>query len=241
MRALAIALGIVLVAGVGWLFMSGDDESTGVSAASDDQPSSAAERRGQHSGPARDGRSQGPRRDGSLEQRVARLEDEVAMLRRQLAVRGRVALSGQPSTEDLADDPVLDDHVRGIVEDERERERERRNERRAERFEEIREEALDELVRTAGLTEQQRESIDGLWTTEAERIVPLIAEARAGERSFREIREELEGFRKQTDEAVAALLSDTQYETYEELRPRGPGRRRGQGRDGGPPAPPPGG
>jgi len=229
MRGIAIALALAIVAGVGWYVMSAteaeDAQETEVPEASAETPK--ARRRAEAS--ARGGDDFEPRRDGTLEQRVARLEDEVAMLRRQVAVRGRVALTGSSSVdaEALAEDPVLESHVRDIVEDERVQERERRDERRAERFEEFRREALDELVKVAGISENQRTSIDDLWSTESERIIPLITEARAGDRSFGEVRTEIEGIHKETDEAVAAMLSETQYESYEELRPRGPGGRRG--------------
>ncbi len=241
MRGVAIALALAVVAGAGWYVMSAGEaeepEAEDVAETST-KKSRAGRRRGDGSTGARARRDDfEPRRDGTLEQRVVRLEDEVAMLRRQLAVRGRVALGGSSSVdpEALADDPVLESHVRDIVEDERVQERERRDERRAERLAEFRTEALDELVKIAGITEDQRASIDGLWSTETERIIPLISEARAGDRSFREVREEIEGLHKETDEAVAAMLSETQYESYEELRPRGPGGGRGgRGGRGGP-------
>lgn len=241
MRGVAIALALTLTAGVGWYALSsGEAEEPEASDATETsaKKTRSARRRDDAPSRSRGGDDFEPRRDGTLEQRVARLEDEVAMLRRQLAVRGRVAMTGSSSVdaETLAEDPVLESHVRDIVEDERVQERERRDERRAERLEEFRTEALDELVKVAGITETQRTSIDGLWSTEAEHIIPLIAEARAGDRSFREVREEIEGLHKETDEAVAEMLSETQYESYEELRPRGPGGGRGGpggGRGGG--------
>lgn len=244
MRALAVVAAVLLTGGVaGYLMSTGrtPDERAAVER-DDDSP---RPRRRAKAAEAAHGGSLGdePRRDGTLEERVARLEDEVIMLRRQLALRGRVPISGGSDPSSVADDPVLDEQVRGIFEEEREREREQEQERRRERFEEMRTEALDELVSVAGLTEQQREAIDGLWSGEADRLLPLVTSARSGERSFREIRDELETIRKETDDAAKAALSESQYEHYEELRPRGPGRRGdrgdrgGRGGRGGPPGP----
>ncbi|MCA9705163.1 MAG: hypothetical protein KDK70_04845 [Myxococcales bacterium] len=235
MKAVIIGLGAAVTLGAGWyLVSSGDDpkQDDTSAVASDDAPKG---RRREKAAP-REGSSDErfePRRDGTLEERVARLEDEVATLRRQLALRGRVAVSGGGAdVEAILEDPVLDQQVRSIVEQEREAERERRDERRAERFAEMREEVLDELVKVASLSDEQRESIGGLWQGESERIGPLIEEGRSGERSFREIREEIEGIHKETDDAVRAMLSEAQFEHYDELRPRGPGGR-GRGGDRG--------
>lgn len=231
MKALVIGLGLTAAAGVGWYFLSADDSSER-SSASANAPA-ARRAKGSSRAGASDRSDPEPRRDGSLEERVARLEDEVASLRRQLALRGRTAISSDGADiESIVDDPLLDAQVRDILEDEREAERERRNERRLERFEEVRTEALDELVVQARLTQQQREGIDELWASEAERILPLITEARSGDRGFREIRDELEGIRKETDQAAQALLSEAQFEQYDTLRPRGPGRG-GRGGGGG--------
>lgn len=245
MKALVMGLGLTVTAGAGWYLLSRDDpsnerasvEST-ASAASADAPTA---RRARDSARTRDRARAGsePRRDGTLEQRVARLEDEVAVLRRQLALRGRVSISGgSADIESIVDDPVLDQQVRSIVEEERDAERERRNERRAERIEEGRAEALDELVMLGKLDRKQREGIDGLWASEAERIIPIIAEARAGERSFREVRQELDEIRQETDEAAKEMLSEAQLEHYDEVRPRGPGGRRDRGRGGRAPSAP---
>lgn len=171
--------------------------------------------------------------EGSLEDRVAALEREVVMLRRQLAVRGKVAMAGSRSDLDsLADDPVLQEEVRGIVEEERERERDRQMELRRERFEELRIATLDELSQVASLTEEQRSTIDDLWTTEADKLLPLMSAVRAGEKGFMEVRDEARTIRQASDEAARAMLTDEQYQAYEELRPRGPGRG-GPGRGGG--------
>lgn len=246
MKAIVIGLSLTAAAGAALYLISADEPAEGPTVAEASDEARPGRRRAGASARerARRGGDDEPARDGTLEERVTRLEDEVRMLRRQLALRGRVAVSGgSADVESIVDDPVLEDEVRSIVEDEREAERERSNERRAERFAEFRQETLDELVKVAGLSEDQRQSIDGLWTTEAERIIPLIAEARSGDRSFREVREELDGIRKETDEAVEAMLSESQFEHYDGLRPRGPGGRRGRdggGRGpGGPGGPPP--
>lgn len=171
--------------------------------------------------------------EGSLEDRVAALEREVVTLRRALAMRGRVEIASGSTPESIADDPVLEQEVRGIVEEEREREREREMERRRDRFEELRTETLDELVKVAGLSDDQRTTIDELWSSEADRMLPLMMAARSGDKGFGEVREEARTIRQETDDAVRAMLSDEQFESYEELRPRGPGGRGGPrgGRD----------
>ncbi len=231
MRALLVVGSILVCGGVAWYLLAAGQGSSERLA-----PSEAAPRadRAVTEGPRERDRELQPRRDGTLEDRVARLEDEVAGLRRQLALRGRVAVSGGGSDPaSIVDDPVLDGQVRGIFEEEREREREQEQELRRERFEEMRIAALDELVEVAGLADAQRETVDRLWSTEMERVTPLMDAARSGDRSFTEVREEIRAIRKETDDAAKATLSDDQYAQYEELRPRGPGGRRGEGRRGG--------
>lgn len=183
---------------------------------------------------------------GDLESRVAELEREVKDLKK--ALRTKQAFSpprgGDDSFDLIADseDPVFDSRVRELVADERERERDERRERRSERMSEMRTELLDGLVAKASLSDTQREEIDGLWTGETEAIMGLIEEARAGERNFGEVRQEIDELRKATDEQVKEMLDADQYETYLEERPMGPGGRPG-GRPGGsggggrPPAP----
>ncbi|MCH9685773.1 MAG: hypothetical protein K0V04_30350 [Deltaproteobacteria bacterium] len=240
MKAIAIAIALLAVGGGAWYVLSSDDDASDpVDVGVEDSPRSKA-RRGKSaaggSGRSRGDASDDNRGSGSLEQRVAQLEKEVGLLRRQLALRGRVAVAGGGGDIDsIADDPVLDQQVRDIVGEEREQEREREMERRRERFDEFRSEALDELVEIGNLSTDQRESIDGLWSTEADRLVPLLTAMRSGERGWSETREELRTLRKETDDAAKAVLSDSQYETYLDKRPRGPGGRgRGGGGRGGP-------
>jgi len=178
--------------------------------------------------------SSSARGEGSLEERVARLEQEVASLRHTVAVRGRVAVSGSAAQSSITDDPELEEEVRGIYEQEREREREREMEVRRDRVEEIHGAALDELVEVASLDEEERQGIDGLWSTELDRMLPLFAAMRSGDRGVMEIREELQAIRKETDDAARALLSDDEFESYEELRPQGPRGGRPRGRSGPP-------
>lgn len=169
------------------------------------------------------------RSDWEMDDRVAELESEVAALRAEVkAIRLR---AGAPAAFGGADDPVLEledpavaESVREIVAEEREREREQEMERRRERAQERLDEALEELVAKASVNADQREKIGSLWSEERDQMFTLFAEARSGDRDFRDIREEARQLRRNTDEQAKAMLSEEQYAVYEDLRPRGPGR-----------------
>lgn len=167
-----------------------------------------------------------------LEQRVAKLEREVATLRRQLALSSgrRVASSASDDYEltDEVESPVFDNAVRDIVADERNREREERWQRFTER-------ALNELTEATGLDGERQTAIAALWDTEREKLSPLIQQARGGDVSFDEVREQIDQIREESDTEARKILSDAEYEAYLENRPRGPGGRRGErgGRDRG--------
>lgn len=242
MRAIAIIAALGIAGGALYLLV-GSDEPEGDS--TEEVESKRAERSRNGGGSARRGRSGDAERsvpEAPLEVRVERLEKEVAMLRRALAIRGKVAMGGRSDDDGesptfAAEDPVLEDAVRDIYEEEREREREEERERRSERFEEFRKAALDDLVQVAGLDNTQREGVENLWSSEAERMLPLIDAMRSGDRGFAEVRDEIRGLREETDNAAKAMLSDSQYESYLESRPRGPGGprgRRGRGSDNNP-------
>lgn len=167
-----------------------------------------------------------------LEARVAKLEREVVTLRRQLALpAARRAVFSNDSDSDSADldSPQLDSTVRDIVADERQRQRTQRSERRTRR-------AMERLADAGGLNDEQQTAITALWDTERERIGPLFTEARSGERDFDEVIKDVQAIRDETDTEARSVLADTQFEAYEEHRPRGPGgrgRRGGGGRNGG--------
>lgn len=198
-----------------------------------------------------EGKRRGPREAGAaatnedLEDRVAQLEDEVAQMRRELQklrmVRGSAAARGATvdadDPEGAAESPVFEGAVRDIIESEREEAREKRTDAMRERFSERHGEILDELVVAAGLDKTERQSIEALWETESEQMIPLFMAAREGERPFSEVREEAEKLRNATDASVEEMLTPAQFEQYQEMRPGPPGRGRRDGgrRGGGPP------
>ena len=242
MRSQLVIGGVValLVLGGAVYVLGGDGAET----ADGDEPAAKSDRagkggrarrsaRGRTGG--RGGRGGGPAGDGpglDLEARVAKLEREVVSLRRQVALPGvrRAAFSNDPDSDSAdLDSPELDSTVRDIVADERQRQRTQRSERRTRR-------AMDRLVDAGGLNDEQQTAIAALWDTERERIGPLFIEARSGERDFDEVIKDVQAIRDETDTEARSVLAETQFEAYEEHRPRGPGgrgRRNGGGRDGG--------
>jgi hypothetical protein len=158
----------------------------------------------------------------ALEAEMAALKREVKMLRAVKGVGPTVAALDDGATSDSAD---FEGAVREIIEHDRKEEREAEDERRRDGMKGMVEETAAELAEAAGLDDEQRESIAGLWQTEADALLPLFTSARNGDRSFPEVRAESEKAREETDAAAKALLTAAQYEKYEELRPRG--RRRG--------------
>ncbi len=223
----------ILAVGAGaWLLMpDSDDEAT----------TAQAEVR------KRDGERRGPRgrtaaSDDDLVGRVSALEDEVAQMRREMKklrmVRGSAVARGATVGSDESgqnEAPAFEGAVRDIIEVEREEAREKRTDAMRERFSDRHGEILDELVAVAGLNKDERESIEGLWETEMEQMIPLFMAAREGERPFGEVREEAEKLRNATDGSVEEMLTPEQFEQYKEMRPGPPGRRRGGQRRGPPP------
>jgi chromosome segregation ATPase len=223
----AIALGVG-----GWMMMSGDDEPSA---------DATSETRKAHGEKSRSRSKERAARSGDLESRVAELEAEVSQMRQELnklkMVRGsaaaRGATVGSDSPDALDEAPQFEGAVRDIIESEREEAREKRTDAMRDRFSERHGEALDELVAVAGLNQTERESIEGLWETETEQLIPMFMAAREGERPFGEVREEADKLRTTTDNSVEEMLTAAQFEQYKELRPGPPGRRRGGDRRGG--------
>jgi hypothetical protein len=171
----------------------------------------------------------------ALERRVARLELEVRALRTQ-SLGGRRALAREGGGEGESGvplgTPAFEEEVQSIIAQEREQERDERRERRSERFAEVREEALGELAQRIDLAPQQRESISTLWSAEGESMMALFESARSGEVPRREVRQQIEGLRAETDAEVQKMLGEDEYAQYLELRP-GPGRGGGPAGGGG--------
>jgi outer membrane murein-binding lipoprotein Lpp len=180
--------------------------------------------------------------DGSLEDRVAELEKEVEQMRQEMKklrmVRGSAVARGATVGDDAAEPseaPAFEGAVRDIIETEREEAREKRTDAMRDRFSQRHGEIMDELVAVAGLNKSERESIEGMWETEMNELIPLFIAAREGERPFGEVREEAEKIRNATDVSVEEMLTPEQFEQYKELRPGPPQRRRGGERRGPPP------
>ena len=237
MRASVVIGGLAAVLAItgAYVVLAGGDDSAEEAADDDGDRRSRAGGKAARSNRRSDGddRSAGGGGDGGgadLEQRVAKLEREVATLRRQLALSsGRRVASASSDDYELTDEvesPVFDSAVRGIVADERQREREERWQRFTER-------ALSELTEATGLDDERQTAIGALWDTEREKLSPLIQSARSGDVSFDEVREQIDEIREESDAEARKILSDAEYEAYLENRPRGPGRRGGRGRDRG--------
>ena len=230
---------VAAVVGLGGAYLVLSDGSDEPAARSETKTKQGS---GKHSGdrpaPKREDRS-----DWETEDRLEKLEDEVAELRAQLqavkirsGARGFASADGPEMPE--TGDPMFQDSVREIVADEREREREEEMDRRREMFKQRTDEALDELTAQAGMNDGQREKIATLWNEERDQMFSMFMEARAGERDFRELRQEARALRESTDEQAKTVLSDEQLQVYDELRPRGPGGRGpggGRGPQGGRP------
>ena len=169
----------------------------------------------------------------ALEARVARLEEEVKALRRELRLRH--AVGGASGGDVDAENPEFSDAVRDIVEEDRAERIERETDMRRERAEERMSETLADLVKEVDLDEKQEEAIAAAWSTELDKLLPLFIAARSGDKDWRDVREEITKVREGTDADAKAVLTEAQYEAYLEARPRGPGRRgdrrRGPGRN----------
>lgn len=223
-RGVLVAVAAVVFAlGLGaWLVL--DDDTTDATA---EQEAPSRKRGGKRPG------ARAKRGDAGLESRVAELEGEVAKLRQDMKrlsmARGSAAARGariEPGAALDTEEPVFEGVVRDIIETEREEARERRTDALRDRFSERHSDILDELVAVAGLQASERESIDSLWETESEQLVPLFVAAREGDRPFSEVREEADKLRKATDATVEEMLTPEQYEQYKEMRPGPPGRGR---------------
>ena len=158
----------------------------------------------------------------ALEAEVAALKREVKMLR---GVKGVAPAIAALQEGDAPDAPGFEGAVREIIESDRKEERELQQERRRDGMRAMIDDTVKQLAEEGGLDDEQRQSVAGLWQTEADTLLPLFMAARNGDRSFPEVRAEAKKVREETDAAAKSLLTEDQFETYEELRPRG--RRRG--------------
>ena len=168
----------------------------------------------------------------ALEEKVEALERELKLVRAASGLSARVAEASDDEVHD--EDPVFEGAVREIIETDRKEEREAEMERRRERVVEMIDESVNELAEKAGLDADRRNGIAALWQSEADKVMPLFVAGRSGERSFSEIREEIDAVRASTDAEAKKLLDENHHALYDELRPRG--RRDGRDRErGGPP------
>lgn len=233
MKALVVGLAACFVLGTGTYFFVAADAADG------EMSGDASRVRGskQKSSLAQRG---SPADGQDLEARVEALEDEVRQLRSELKLRRTFAGAGAPEAagwDEAMQDPqargALHEAVEDAVQDVQQQEREARRERRAERMAEMRAESLAEFAQKVGLAAEAQREIGELWQSEQDQIMPLFDKAREGEISFREVRDQIEGVREQTDAAAYALLDEDQRAAYDEHRP-GPGGRGGRGGPGGP-------
>lgn len=168
----------------------------------------------------------------ALEKKVDALERELVIVRASSGLSARIAEAG----DDIArtEDPVFEGAVREIIETDRKEAQEAEMERRRERFAEMIDESANELAQKAGLDADRRDGIAALWQTEMEKVMPLFMAARSGDRSFSEVREEIDAVRASTDAEAKKLLDESQQALYDELRPRGRRDGRDRGRPGRP-------
>jgi predicted nucleic acid-binding Zn-ribbon protein len=90
------------------------------------------------------------------------------------------------------------------------------------------------LTQRAGLRPDQRDAIAKAWLEEGQKVGTLMAEARAEDGNFRDVREKVDELRSKTDEALASTLDDDQLNEYEAVRAEM--NRRGRGDRGGQPS-----
>lgn len=101
-----------------------------------------------------------------------------------------------------------------------------------------RSERLRKFVSSAGLNYTQEQEFMRRMQEEDTRRQALFDEMSAGGKAPRDIRQELSTIRKQTDEAMQKVLSESQQAQYKELRREERGNQRpGRGRPGEQPAP----
>ncbi|MGB1699527.1 MAG: hypothetical protein ACPHRO_06230, partial [Nannocystaceae bacterium] len=144
-----------------------------------------------------------------------------------LRMRPRVSSEGDRGPS-LEMDEDLAQQVRGVVREERqELESEQREQFRA-MFTERTEARMNRFAEEFQVSNEHREALTNALINEIDASMELRRDARRGERSIDEVREEIRALRDQTSSQAKELLNETQYEAFQ-------AGRRGPGGGGGPP------
>ena len=122
----------------------------------------------------------------------------------------------------------MEEQVRGVIREERlEIEEEQREQFRA-MFTERVESRMNRFAEEFDVPQAQREELTNALLSELDASMQLRNEARGGDKSIDEVREAIRGLRDQTSARAQELLTETQFDAFED-------GRRGRGGGGGPP------
>jgi hypothetical protein len=125
-------------------------------------------------------------------------------------------------------DRGMEEQVRGVIREERlEIEEEQREQFRA-MFTERVESRMNRFAEEFDVPQAQREELTNALLSELDASMQLRNEARGGDKSIDEVREAIRGLRDQTSARAQELLTETQFDAFED-------GRRGRGGGGGPP------
>ena len=132
-------------------------------------------------------------------------------------------------TVDSELEPEVAEQMRGVIREERhELEQEQRGQYRA-MFTERVESRMNRFAEEFDLPDGQREVLTNALISEIDTSMQLRSEVRSGEKSMNEVREAIRELRGQTSSQAQELLTEGQFDAFQEER-RGPGPGGGGGR-----------
>jgi len=176
---------------------------------------------------------------GDLARRVDALERRLANLERWLlleAPSGGAATSARVVAQLREDvdalmravptDPTQErEQLEATVRETLDRQRTSRHQQRLEHHQKESREAVDRFAEAAELSDGQREEMAQLYAQAQKSTHELFSSAREGERSFRELREEIRKIWGGVDERLKELLDEEELSLLEQMREEEPGLR----------------
>ena len=153
-------------------------------------------------------------------------------------VRGKIVRpEGSPGVAPAPElDRGMEEQVRGVIREERREIEEEQREQFRSMFTERVESRMNRFAEEFDVPQEQLEELTTALITEVDASMKLRSESRSGDKSIAEVREAIRGLRDQTSSQAKELLTDAQFEAFQDGR-GGPGGGGARWMGGGPRGP----